>query len=177
MRCITVASICVCGISLGAQAPTQVASAEAQIAAAEKAAASLPSVIANAPPRKCYILKREQIVFPGGRQIPASFDLASGDFIAKSISFGWDKNYEIGKIPLKPRHLDPSIKVRLDLIRLDPQGETRTENFQMVNVAGGGPMFYATASTFPTPGRWMVIATAGANWGCYVFDRPVKMTH
>ena len=175
MRCIAVALLCVCGIGLGAQAPAQVQSAEAQIAAAEKAAASLPSVTANAPPRKCNIVKPEQIVFPGS-QIPASFNLASGDFVAKSISFGWDEKYEIGKMPLTPRHLDPSTKVRLDLSRLDPPGETRTESFQMVNVTGGGQMFYATATTFPTPGRWMVIATAGANWGCYVFDRPVKAT-
>ena len=174
MRRLTVALLFLCGISLGAQAPAQVTSAQAQIAAAEKAAASLPVVTANAS-RKCYIVKPEQIVLPGASDNPASFDLSSGDFVARSISFGWDKAYEYGKIPLTPRHLDPSIKVRLDLTRIDPSGETRTSQHQMVNVTQGG-MFYATMSHFPTPGRWMVVATAGANWGCFVFDRPVKAT-
>jgi hypothetical protein len=27
---------------------------------------------------------------------------------------------------------------------------------------------------FPTPGKWMMIMTAGSNWGCFVIDRPVK---
>ena len=174
MRCLAVAMLFACGISVGAQ-PTQVMSAEAQIAAAEKAAAALPGVTANTPPRKCYILKPEQIVLPGYSKNPVSFDLSSGDFVARSISFGWDRAYEYGKIPLTPRHLDPSIKVRLDLTRIDPSGETRTYQHQMVNVTQGG-MFYATMSHFPTPGRWMVVATAGANWGCFVFDRPVKAT-
>ena len=176
MRCLTVVLLGVCGISLGAQAPTQVTSAQAQIAAAEKAAASVPGVTPNTPPRKCYILKPEQIVLPGHSNNPASFDLGSGDFVARSISFGWDKAYEFGKIPLTPRHPDPSVKVRLDLTRLDPPGETRTFDFKMVNVTGGNPMFYATTPAFPTPGRWMIIATAGANWGCFVIDRPVKAT-
>jgi hypothetical protein len=176
MRCLTLVLLCVCGIGLGAQVPARVTSPEAQIAAAEKAAASMPGVTANTPPRKCYILKPEQIVLPGASDNPASFDLASGDFVARSVSFGWDKTYEIGKIPLTPRHLDPSVKVRLDLSRLDASAETRAVHFPMVNVEKGGPMFYATASQFPTPGRWMVVATAGANWGCFVFDRPVKAT-
>ena len=97
MRCLTVVLLCLCGISLGAHAPAQVTSAQAQIAAAEKAAASLPGVTANTPPRKCYILKPEQIVLPGYSDNPASFDLSSGDFAAGSISFGWDKAYELGR--------------------------------------------------------------------------------
>jgi hypothetical protein len=168
--------LCVCGVSLGAQAPAPVTSVQAQIAAVEKAAASVPGLPANTPPRKCYILKPEQIVLPGASDHPASFDLSSGDFVARSISFGWDKTYEIGKIPLTPRHPDPSVKVRLDLSRIDPSGETRAFEFPMVNVTGGKPMFYATSPSFPSPGRWMIIATAGANWGCFVIDRPVKVT-
>ena len=174
MRCLSVALVCVSGIGLGAQTPAQVTSVEAQIAAVEKVAASLPSVIANAPPRRCNILRPEQIVLPGADKNPASFDLASGDFVARSISFGWDKEYKFGKIALTPRQADPSVKVRLDLSRLDPPGETRTTQHPMVNVNSGNPMFYATQPEFPTPGKWMVVVTAGAHWGCFVFDRPVK---
>src|SRR5688572_24097735 len=124
MRCLTIVLLCVCTASFGAQPRAQVGPAQTQIAAAEKAAAALPGVTANTPPRKCYILKPEQIVLPGYSNNPASFELSSGDFVARSISFGWDKHYEFGKIPLTPRHPDPSVKVRLDLTRLDPPGET-----------------------------------------------------
>lgn len=29
--------------------------------------------------------------------------------------------------------------------------------------------FFPGVTTFPSPGRWMVVATSGENWGCFVF--------
>jgi hypothetical protein len=174
MRDFTIALLYAFWLSVGTQVGSQVSSAEAQIAAAEAAATAFPST-ADASHRKCTIVKPEQIVFPGGHDSPTAFDLRSGDFVARSISFGWDKTYEQAKIPLTPRHLDiRDATVRLDLTRIDPPGELRTAQFPMRNMTGGGPRFYASAPVFPTPGRWMIIATAGTNWGCFVIDRPVK---
>jgi len=34
--------------------------------------------------------------------------------------------------------------------------------------------FFPSWLDFPTQGQWMVLATAGANWGCFVLYRPVK---
>lgn len=29
--------------------------------------------------------------------------------------------------------------------------------------------FFPSGTTFPAPGRWMVIPTSGENWGCFIF--------
>src|SRR5262245_37307584 len=79
------------------------------IAEAEAEGASYPRVDADTrnkwPPRTCMLIKPEQIVFPTSK---AGFDpsLRSGDFSAVSISFGWDKTYELAKVPLEVRHPD-----------------------------------------------------------------------
>lgn len=33
-----------------------------------------------------------------------------------------------------------------------------------------GPFEFLSGIEFPTSGRWILIATSGANWGCFVFD-------
>jgi hypothetical protein len=176
MRVLAVTALLAFGVSVEVHEASQATTAEAQIAAAEKAAAAFPSA-PGAPPRTCTILKPEQIVFPGGRDSPTAFDLRSGDFVARSISFGWDKTYEQSKIPLTPRNLDPrQTHVRVDLTRIDPAGESRTDQFPMRNDTAGVPRFYGATPVFSTPGRWMIVATVGTNWGCYVIDRPTKGT-
>lgn len=31
-----------------------------------------------------------------------------------------------------------------------------------------GPIFYASGFTFPSSGRWLLIATSGPDWGCFI---------
>jgi hypothetical protein len=31
-----------------------------------------------------------------------------------------------------------------------------------------GPIFYASGIVFPSPGRWLLIATSGHDWGCFI---------
>lgn len=119
------------------------------------------------------IIKPDHIVFPGSHGFDAS--LISGDFFAVSISFGWDKTYELSKVPFEVRHPDrigAGLWVRL--IRLDPPGDAEPFSLPDFNAIANGLRFFATTPKFPTPGKWMMIATAGANWGCFVLDRPVK---
>jgi len=33
-----------------------------------------------------------------------------------------------------------------------------------------GPWFYPSATRLPKTGRWLVVATSGPNWGCFVFE-------
>ncbi|MEZ4587172.1 MAG: hypothetical protein R2909_12285 [Gemmatimonadales bacterium] len=37
-------------------------------------------------------------------------------------------------------------------------------------------LFYPSAFRLPTPGLWMLVARAGRNWGCFVFDLPGRAT-
>ena len=150
------------------------ATAEAQIAAAEEAGASFPRAAGatDSPPRKCTFVRADQIVFPSTQGDPAHFGLVSGEFFAGSISFGWDKTYEQAKMPLTPRHpMAVGKGLTLTITRIDPPGETtRLE----VSTFPRDAWFFPTWPKFSTPGRWMMVASAGVNWGCFVLDRPVK---
>lgn len=147
--------------------PRTVAEAEAEGAAyprATPASASLPA-------RTCTIVRPDQIVFPTTHGDPAAYNLRSGDFESGSISFGWGDNYEQAKMPLVPRHLDVvGAGLWLRVIRLDQPGEGPT--FALGSLNAG--RFFPSWPRFPTPGKWMLLVTAGANWGCFVLDRPVK---
>lgn len=57
----------------------------------------------------------------------------------------------------------------MKLVRIDPPGEQRVLEVTRLNGSA-----FATWPNFPTPGRWMIVVTAGVNWGCFVLDRPVK---
>ena len=152
------------------------------IADAEAEGAKYPRVEADtrtgssAPARTCMVIKPDQIVFPTSK---AGFDpsLLSGDFSAVSISFGWDKTYELAKVPFEVRHPELiGAGLWLRLIRLDSPGDAPPLSLPGFNAftMNSGHGFFATFPKFPTPGTWMMIATAGANWGCFVLDRPVK---
>ena len=120
------------------------------------------------------IVRPDQIVFPTTTGDPRPYALQSGDFFSGSISFGWDRTYEIAKLALVPSYPDAigsGLTVRVS--RIDPPGET--VRFEVRNLAksGAGTQFFPTRPTFPTPGKWLIVAAAGVNWGCFVIDRPV----
>jgi hypothetical protein len=174
-----------CTIGLAAQIAPRPRTPEAQIAAAEAAGASFPraSGTADAPARKCTLVRPDQIVFPSTHGEPGAFSLVSGDFSAFSISFGWDRTYEQAKMPLTPRHPEAIGKgLTMLLVRIDPPGETAQLEVptlavplqQKTEAVPRSSKFFPTGPKFTTPGRWMIVATAGVNWGCFVLDRPVK---
>ena len=180
----TVAAVivaCCVGAAPAAQTPSPAAtpalSAIAKrIAEAEAEGAKHPHVKTPDPyPRKCNVIKPEQIVFPTGKATDPY--IWSGDFDAVSISFGWDKTYEQAKIPLRvlyPNAIGNGLRIRLE--RLDPPGSAPpfTLNGFNANTMNSSEQFFASWPVFPTPGKWMMIMTAGSNWGCFVLDRPVK---
>ena len=158
-------------------AQTQTQSAvEKSIAAVEAEGAKHPRVKTPDPyPRKCNVIKPEQIVFP--TTTTGSPYIWSGDFDAVSISFGWDKTYEQAKMPLRVLYPDAiGDGLRIRLIRLDPPGEGPEYTLQGFNARtiGSSEPFFASWPKFPTPGKWMMIMTAGSNGGCFVLDRPIK---
>jgi hypothetical protein len=151
---------------------------EKRIAEAEAAGAKHPRVKTPDPyPRKCNFIRPEQIVFPAGKATDPY--IWSGDFDAVSISFGWDTTYEQAKMPLRvlyPNAIGNGLKI--NLVRLDPPENVYAPPFELngfnASTIGSGEKFFASWPKFPTPGKWMMIMTAGSNWGCFVLDRPVK---
>ena len=163
-----------CVICLGAQVNARPTAAEARIAAAEEAGSAFPRAegASVASSRKCLSVRSDQIVFPTTQGYPASYRLVSGEFSAASLSFGWDQTYEQAKMPLTPEYpTKVGNGLTLSVTRIDPPGETLR-----FDVSGfpRNEWFFPAWPRFPTPGRWMIVATAGVNWGCFVIDRPVK---
>ena len=172
VRTVLVALLGLATVGVAAQeiVPAQTPAPDSLIVAAERSARYFPFVGRTPPPRTCAVVKPEQIVFPSTTGDPKSFNLLSGEFTAGSISFGWDKTYEQAKMPLTPKHAyEIGNGLQLELTRLDPRGERVVRTYKPLSNGS-----FATWPRFSTPGRWMIIATAGANWGCFVIDRPVK---
>jgi hypothetical protein len=190
-----IAALTVSAILFGARAPQsqlsladQIPVAEARvtkarprtIAEAEAEGATYPratsAVAGQGEPRTCLVVKPERIVLPqsqGGD--PRDRQLVFGDFFALSISFGWGPTYEIAKLPLEPLVVEPIGKgLLIRVVRLDPPDESTTYELRDLNLTNPRRPFFPSWPRFPTPGRWMVIATAGANWGCFVLNRPEK---
>jgi len=172
MRYIALA-YCASVIGLNAQVPSRRLTPDEQIALTEARGAAFPRASGTETfARKCTVVRPEQIVFPTTTGDPSAFNLVSGDFWAGSISFGWDRTYQQAKMPLTPRHFGlPGERVSLELSRIDPPDETRVLKFGMVTGADSSK-FFATWPVFSTPGKWMIVATAGVNWGCFVIDVP-----
>ena len=172
----TVAAVVV-ALGLGPATAAQTQSAiEKRIAEAEAEGAKHPRVKTPDPyPRKCNIIQPEQIVFPTGKATNPY--VWSGDFDAVSISFGWDKTYAQAKMPLRVLYPDAiGSGLRIRVIRLDAPGDGPTYALDGFNARtiGSSEPFFASWPVFPTPGKWMMVMTAGSNWGCFVLDRPVK---
>ena len=113
-------------------------------------------------------------MFPATRGDPVPYWLWSGEFYASTISFGWGDTYEHAKMPLQPARPDViGAGLWIRVIRLDQAAEGTT--FAATRLVQNGTYFFAAWPVFPTPGQWMLIATAGANWGCFVLDRPIEV--
>jgi hypothetical protein len=175
MRPILVFAVIASAIGLRAQVVSRPLTAEAQVAAAEEAGASFPRArgVSDTTPRTCTMVRPDQIVFPSTRGNPADFSLVSGEFVAGSISFGWGETYEQAKMPLTPRYPEAIGRgLTMTVVRIDPPGEP--PRLEVSNFPEQNSRFFPTWPRFATPGRWMMVATAGVNWGCFVLDRPVR---
>jgi hypothetical protein len=153
--------------------PHTVAEAEAEGAAYPRVTSTSPL---DRPVRTCVTIRPDQIVFPTTRGDANAHRLRSGDFEASSISFGWGDTYEQAKMPLRPLHPEAiGAGLWIRVIRVDPPGADST--FARDSPTSGYPFdtFFPSWLSFPTPGKWMALVTAGANWGCFVLDRPTKL--
>ena len=96
----------------------------------------------------------------------------SGDFLASG--FGeYDQVWRagLGTISWQPTNVtnakEPPLVVRAT--RLDFGIATRVFEFSAISrSAGGNTLVYPTGAHLPTSGTWMLVATAGPNWGCFL---------
>lgn len=96
--------------------------------------------------------------------------LRSGEFVVGNVDqylAAWKPNPVEGKLWWVPLHADqmPGLLVRATLLA-DP---TTSYIYQQPLVAwGNGTRFYASGVLLPTAGTWMLIATSGPDWGCFI---------
>ena len=98
----------------------------------------------------------------------------SGDFVAGPFAYYndiWRSGQ--GKLWWHPSEMIPKPPLLIvQVTRLDQEGESRV--FESSDIAWpSGPeatsiKFYPTGFRLPSVGRWMMVATAGNSWGCFV---------
>ena len=168
---------------LAPPAPTVVvAPSLPSVAAAEAEAASYPQA---PPPRVTTFNLRHD--FPGSAErtcVEVGEDAAdqgirSGEFVAGNLgSFTkhWGTAAETGKVWWKPLHtLDISesgLTVRATL--LDDPAITRV--YHNDGIGYGSGRFYPSLISLPRHGRWMLVATSGPDWGCFIVTLRPKVT-
>ncbi|MES2179887.1 MAG: hypothetical protein V4550_18645 [Gemmatimonadota bacterium] len=100
-----------------------------------------------------------------------SGDFYVGDFAGRtgwpSYSEMWRTGY--GKLIWQPVHL-PSPGVVVRATRLDVGAESRVYGPFPISHPGESmsTTFHPSGVHVPTTGRWMLVATSGSNWGCFV---------
>lgn len=101
----------------------------------------------------------------------------SGEFVAGSfrtyVDF-WKPNPKYGKLWWAPLHLgeyDPNPELTVRTVRLDKPSTARAYRFSDVGAIDNA-IFYPSSIPLPTRGTWRLVATSGADWGC--FDLTLK---
>ena len=155
--------------------PADSVASSVQIADAQ--GARLPSV--PAPELSQYSLLTAQ--YPGTSdhrcvEVGEAYRIRSGDFVVAGFSVyrrvwhtGW------GKLMWMPYHPQPANPGQLVVraTRLDaPAPQWIFEREGGLAHSPGANLDYSYPSGFylPTTGRWMLVASAGTNWGCFIYN-------
>ena len=159
--------------SVAQNSPATIAAAESEGASYPRA--PMPGTVSwafNKPfggtsERRCVAVPPDAPT-PGG-------SLRSGDFIIRSglLSSVWPQangNYKVLWLPL---HTPPDIRATL-LLRATRIGQPADSIRTRIPAAGipGAPSSAAgfpSGVSFPEAGEWVVVATTGSDWGCFLF--------
>jgi hypothetical protein len=98
--------------------------------------------------------------------------LRSGEFVAGSFATyieEWRRDPGFGKLWWFPLHTREMPGLTIRAILLDDPDVTRVYSapYPAFNSTG---TFYPSSVVLPVVGRWMLIATAGPDWGCFVLQ-------
>ena len=84
-----------------------------------------------------------------------------------------------GKLWFVPAQMDTQAMLTVEARRLDSAHAKRVYKSSRIGRPAGsrdrrslslGPPFYPTDIRLPSPGVWLLVAHAGTNWGCFVFE-------
>lgn len=164
----------VAGASVARKIPATVAAAEAE--GAKYPRGPMPKTVlwafdrpfGGTAERRCVAVAPDVSLAPGG-------SLRSGDFIIRSGLLSWVWPHANGeyKVLWLPLHTPRDIRETL-LLRATRVGQS-ADSIRIRIPAAGTPGAPRSASgfpslvTFPKAGQWVVVATAGNDWGCFLF--------
>lgn len=109
--------------------------------------------------------------------VPPEGPVRSGDFALWYNSLHRPRAGEVHKVAWAPSEnsSDMSLRVRARLIG-DPNASIDVRSGIARTISEGHPsgaddrfFFFASGTTFSKAGEWVVVATSGRNWGCFVF--------
>lgn len=116
-------------------------------------------------------------------EVGTSETVRSGDFVAGNFAY-YPRIYRqgLGKLFWIPAHWpeltssgwpqkgDMPLTVRVT--RLDTTALSQTYNYTTwaKPVGTAGDLFVPSGLRLPEPGKWMLVATAGPNWGCFIYE-------
>lgn len=83
---------------------------------------------------------------------------------------GEPARWKIWWIPNQMPPLDGSVLLTLRAGKMDNPEKTVTRTFTEIANARTDTPFFPTTILFPEKGDWLVVATAGNNWGCFIID-------
>jgi hypothetical protein len=155
--------------------PATVREAEAEGAGRPRESADVPSQsdfvarFAGTADRRC-VSDTAYGAYPNG-------SLRSGDFILRGgwggpLGFQAGKRRKVGWVPL---HGSPSHKPPLVIRAARIGNPADSVRFSIEGLVHDGrqpePLYaYVSDAPLPTAGQWLVVATAGSDWGCFVLD-------
>jgi hypothetical protein len=164
------------GILAAQTIPVTVAEAEREAIGFPRASASAPSQslfsgsqFAGVSDRRCVPSTTEDLHATGS--------LRSGDMIVRGPLIGTNgmqagKEDKVLWVPLHAPSIGrPPLVLRAD--RIDHPADSLRLTFAGLTYGPGpaGRMFgYPSLVSFPKSGQWLVVATAGDDWGCFVVD-------
>jgi hypothetical protein len=168
-------SICLRPVKVVAQAVA------ATVAQAEAEAIGFPRFSATVP-RQPFFADKPFAGTSDRRCVPSSTDdpqasgsLRSGDMIVRGRLSG-PSGLQAGKehkILWLPLHGDRTRRIDLVLraTRIGHPADSLRRTIPGIVTGGGGRMNgYPSSVSFPSAGQWLVVATAGDDWGCFVLD-------
>jgi hypothetical protein len=96
-------------------------------------------------------------------------DVRSGEFMAGPFDYySWLWQQQTAKVYWQPR-ISPRATLHVTATDLDREETAVAWDFSSV-ASGSNGLFFSTSPRVPRPGRWLLVATAEPNWGCFILE-------